>query len=391
MAEEGRSLKDAPDSSLNVLRIIMTSFPFDLAELVEQCQSGIVEILGRSTASAERAGALADLLRQLCPQAARTACWLNSDGTPHLALRPQSAAGEEEKLLQALLSTFDPLAKRVYELPAQTCPGLQVLAASIHEIEWPRGFLVLGLPDSTAEATVHARTLLTVAAGTMARCLELEGLRRERAELASFALLGQAFAGLAHDLNNALNSIMLQASVVQLRVEEQTRQELAVIRQHGVQAAALVRSLQQIVQERREQSYPVDLNDVLRQLLAEEPELCRHVSSHLTDETLRLQGTRSAVKQLLSLLLEGACTGTNAAVSVATAKGKEGAALSLTLTGVTDAGAEDGQVFADKLLWQNLDEVGRKAGQSLLRQLGGALTTERTGEGIRVLRVVWAS
>jgi phosphoglycerate-specific signal transduction histidine kinase len=213
-----------------------------------------------------------------------------------------------------------------------------------------------------------------------ARC---EVLQREQAELARFALIGQAFIGLTHELNNALNSMMLQTSVVQMRVDEQGRQELAAIRHHGAQAAGLVRTLQHAVQERREKSYAVDLNSVLAEILHEESELHHSVALVLSQKTPVIHSTRSAVKQLIRLLLEGACAGKQAAVTVATGEQDGGAVLSLTLTG-----PQDEESMVETILWQNLDEVGRLAGQSLLRQLGGTLTAERTGSE-RILRITW--
>jgi phosphoglycerate-specific signal transduction histidine kinase len=217
-------------------------------------------------------------------------------------------------------------------------------------------------------------------AALLARC---EALEREQAELARFALIGQAFIGLAHELNNALNSMMLQTSVVQMRMDEQGRHELAAIRQHGAQAAGLVRTLQHAVQERREKSYPVDLNSVLTEIVQEEPELRRHLSPSLSPKAPHIHSTRSAVKQLVRLLLEGACAGKKITVKAATGEQEGSAVLSLSI-----AGADADASTVEALLWQNLDEVGRLAGQSLLRQLGGAMTAERTGDA-HILRILW--
>ena len=214
----------------------------------------------------------------------------------------------------------------------------------------------------------------------LARC---EALEREQAELARFALIGQAFIGLAHELNNALNSMMLQTSVVQMRVDEQGRHELAAIRQHGAQAAGLVRTLQHAVQERREKSYSVDLNSVLTEIVQEDLELRRCLSLSLSPKVPHIHSARSAVKQLVRLLLEGVCAGKKTTVKAATGEQEGGAFLSLTL-----AGAEGDASTVEALLWQDLDEVGRLAGQSLLRQLGGAATAERTGDA-RILRIIW--
>lgn len=229
------------------------------------------------------------------------------------------------------------------------------------------------------------------AAAVLARC---KALQREREELARFALIGQAFVGLAHDLNNALNSIMLQASVVQSRVDAEVRQELAVVRQHAAQAAGLVRSLQHVVQERREKSYAVDLDSVLAEVLNDEAELRRRLSMRAAARTATaappLHSTRSAVKLLLRLLLEGVCAGTKAPVKATTGEEEDAAALSLTFAdAAADLGSDDSSPSVDALLWQNLDEVSRLAGQALLRQLGGVVTAERDDDGTFHLRIIW--
>ncbi len=216
-------------------------------------------------------------------------------------------------------------------------------------------------------------------AALRARC---EALQREQKELARFALIGQAFLGLAHELNNALNSMMLQASVVQMRVDAQGRQELATIRQHGAQAAGLLRALQHVVQERREKSYPVDLDSVLKEVVEENAQLQRHILLCLSPTVPPIQSTRSAVKQLVCLLLEGVCAGREAVVKVETREEDGEAVLRLTIPGLAD------EMSPEALLWQNLDEIGRLAGPSLLRQLGGVATVERTEEA-QILHIVW--
>jgi phosphoglycerate-specific signal transduction histidine kinase len=236
---------------------------------------------------------------------------------------------------------------------------------------------------------VRAEAVLAVCAPAVALRWALESARSERRELARFALVGQAFAGLAHELNNALNSMMLQTSVVQLRVDQETRQDLAAIRQHGAQAAGLVRSLQHIVMERREQFYPVDLGGVLTELLEDDAELRRRVHLELSGEVPAIPSTQSTVKQLVQILLEGVLAGTKSTVVVRTEKQNESAALTLTLAEAAAQMADGDPSPLDALLWQNLDEVGRQAGQSLLRQLGGTPEVEPRAEGGVTLRFRW--
>lgn len=364
----------------------------DLAGLLDRCQNGIAAIFRQEATRSQRAGALADLLGQLAPPIAWSACSLRSEGAACLAIRPESDAGSEPKrLFQSQLSSFDSLTSEVRRLPSETLPGQQVLVSAIHDRERPQGFLAIGLPVETAAMeAARMEAFLTVAASTAALCGKLETARLERAEAARFARVGQAFAGLAHELNNALNSMMLQASMVQMSVHEQARQELAAIRQYGAQAAGLIRPLQHAVQERRDNSYLVDLNSMLTEVLEEEAELRRRVSPRYSERAPCFQGTRSAVKQLVRLLLEGACAGAETMVTAATGAREGGAALSLTFAvPPPDLGADGELSLVELLIWQNLDEVGRQAGQSLLRQLGGAVTMERLGDGALILHIVW--
>jgi signal transduction histidine kinase len=374
---------------------MMNMPPSDLPGILDRCHAGIAAVLRESAGLSERANGLAGLLRELLPETSLTACLLRDDGRVCSAIRSgdESVDSAQEIVLRSQLSSLDPLAPGVQHLPAEALGGLQSLASAIHEGERAWGFLVMALPDqAAAEERARAETVLAAAAPAVALRWLLEALQQERAELTRFALVGQAFAGLAHDLNNALNSMMLQTSVVQLRVDSQVRQELAAIRQHGAQAASLVRSLQHVVQERREQFSNIDLNSVLRELLAEEAELRRRLVPRFGTDTPRIHSTRNAVKQLVRLLLEGVCAATKAAVPVETSV-RDGAVLDLRMPDVAaDLDGEGGQAAAiEALLWQNLDEIGRQAGQSLLRQLGGVVTLERTGDGEIVLRVVWAA
>lgn len=366
----------------------MTGSSGDLASLLSRCQAGIISALRQSDAQPKRAEALAELLREALPQAVLTACMLTNEGATNLALRARDdpTRADNEQLIASQLSLLDPLAPNVQKLPAEVLPGARLLASAICVEERPRGFLVIGLSShANKEEVARVEALLTVISPVLALHGMLQVLQSEQGELARFALVGQAFIGLTHELNNALNSMMLQTSVVQLRVDEQARQELSAIRQHGAHAAGLVRSLQHVVQERREQSYAVDLNSVLVEVLEAESKLRSQVSLHLGPNTPPIHSMRSAVKQLVQLLLAGVCAGTDAAVQAATGEAEGGALLSLTI-----AHAESSDSIVEALLWQNLDEVGRLAGQSLLRQLGGTLTAERAGAGVVLLRIAWA-
>jgi signal transduction histidine kinase len=371
----------------------MNGSPSDLASLLGRCQAGITDAFRQPYPCPDRAARLANLLLELCPRARLTACRLGDDETGCLAIRPERTLDEEQgKRLRARLASLDPLAFGVQTLSSPQLPGVRLLAtAAIHEADHPRGFLVIGLSGGEEEVIARAVVLLAACAPAVAVRGALELACGEQAELARFALVGQAFAGLAHELNNALNSMMLQASVVQLRVDEPTRHELAAIRQHGAQAAALVRSLQQVVMERRERSYPVDLRRVLAEVLEDNAELRRRITLQRSEQTPPISSTHSAVKQLVQLLLKGVLAGTKSAITVRTETQDEGTALMVTLAEASVDTTDGDSSPLDALLWQNLDEVSRQAAQSLLRQLGGTSEVEPRAEGGLTLRFRWGA
>ena len=215
---------------------MMNDSPSALAGILERCQNRISAILRQPAGLSQWADELADLLMELLPQASLTACLLSGEGSVCLTIRPEDDPSDSRRnhLLQSHFSSLDPVASGVRRASVEALPNLQMLAGAIHENERPRGFLVVGLPIKASDGDIErAEAVLSVAAPTVAVRWLLEALQRERTELARFALVGQAFAGLGHELNNALNSMMLQTSVVQMRVDPQLRQDLAAIRQHG--------------------------------------------------------------------------------------------------------------------------------------------------------------
>ena len=84
-----------------------------------------------------------------------------------------------------------------------------------------------------------------------------EAAERERDEFAGFALAGQAAAGLAHELNNLLNTIVLQSSVLQLQVDEKFHSALEVIRRQANVATGLLRTLSQVSGEAPKLTIPL--------------------------------------------------------------------------------------------------------------------------------------
>ena len=211
-----------------------------------------------------------------------------------------------------------------------------------------------------------------------------EAAERERDEFAGFALAGQAAAGLAHELNNLLNTIVLQASVLQLQVEETHHPALDMIRRQANVSTGLLRVLAQVSGDRAKSFYPVDLNRALQEVLAEQSTLAALVQWVPAENSLpSVRGVYSAVKQLVRLILTAA-SGPNLSPIRMRASG-EGEGLQLVIES-EECPAES---VDNAFLWGRLGELEQLAGQSLLRQLDGTLRVGPKPGGGFLLRITW--
>jgi signal transduction histidine kinase len=297
---------------------------------------------------------------------------------------------------------LDPLSVGPMRLPdLERRLGWYSQAAAIVHGQQAWGFLLLAQPDDTpAEWLAPAETLLLGTARTLALHLQLEEEARQRHELleqiaesADLVLRGEAGAGLIHELNNCLNGILLQASIVETRLTPQLREEMDVIQRQGRQAAALLRPLQQGRQEQRQRVRPVDLNRIVREVRTAETEASRHVRTDLAPDlppvAATCDGLRNLVRWLLHVVLSRQPSSAGP-VSVRTRV--EGPRVLLVLE---DAGppvpetalvhlfdTEEG-IFAPSSLLEGL------ASRSLLRQFGATLQAQARREGGLTWTVEW--
>jgi signal transduction histidine kinase len=211
-----------------------------------------------------------------------------------------------------------------------------------------------------------------------------EAAERERDEFAGFALAGQAAAGLAHELNNLLNTVVLQASVLQLQVDEKFHPALDVIRRQANISTGLLRVLAQVSGERAKNFYPVDLNRAVQELLAEQAVLAAQVHWVPAAQPLPcFRGIYSAVKQLLRLVLTAASDNASSSLRVRTSSEGDGVQL------VIESEKNAAELIDCASLWSRLSDLEQLAGQSLIRQLDGVLRIAPRPGGGFLLRVIW--
>jgi hypothetical protein len=236
------------------------------------------DLLGRSSVPERRVGELAGLLRGEFPTAEVVACRLEGNESPWVAARASDRASEPRWAAQFArpLSDWVQPKDHIFSLRLLDAdrPLRSVLAAAARgDRRW--AVLVVGMtPDAADSELMAARSLLQMIGGLLAVRLELEEamkhvaeLREEFEELTGIVTVGEAMVSLLHGLNNSLNTMMLQAAVVQLKVDEPMRQEIGLIRKEGAQIAARMRPLMQFREQRRQNRTRVDLHPIIEEFV----------------------------------------------------------------------------------------------------------------------------
>jgi len=91
--------------------------------------------------------------------------------------------------------------------------------------------------------------------------------------LLDLVILADAVQGLMHELNNGLNRVALQVSVIQMHLKDRLREETTQMRRETAQAAALLRPLQRVRQQQMKQETAIDLNVAVAEVLEAVPTL----------------------------------------------------------------------------------------------------------------------
>ncbi|MDE2181078.1 MAG: response regulator [candidate division NC10 bacterium] len=172
---------------------------------------------------------------------------------------------------------------------SEPCAGTHV-CVPLFAKDRPIGVLNLAKPGSASFSTIEQLFLQAVASQlgaalenasliseTQARLKETQTLLTERKQLEQQLLrterlraLGEMASGVAHNFNNVLGAILGRAQILRRAVQEAEAQRgLEAIEKAALDGANMVRRLQRFThQGREEEFFPVDLNQVVKDVLA---------------------------------------------------------------------------------------------------------------------------
>jgi hypothetical protein len=217
--------------------------------------------------------------------------------------------------------------------------------------------------------------------------------RLEAEELATAAAVGQATLGIAHNLGNCLNSMMLQASIVEMKVPEELKDEVRAIRKQGTQAAALLRPLQRLRQQGMEHPYPVDFKLIWQQVAEEKAKEGAWISLKLAEDLPSLNGTRALCLALARCVydevLKRARTSQSRILLETKAKPGGGEITFSVLSDESTRQARSGLFGPMEEFFAGKDEVEVVATRTILKLLGMKIRTANEGKGKESLHLEW--
>jgi PAS domain S-box-containing protein len=143
-----------------------------------------------------------------------------------------------------------------------------------------------------------------------------EEARRELAHASRLALVGEFTASIAHEINQPLGAILSNADAAELLLKssspalDQVREILGDIRKDDLRASEVIRRLRALLRKREMESQPVDLNEVVSDVVllvrAEARRRGVTVQAAPADGLSRVRGDKVHLQQvLLNLVLNG--------------------------------------------------------------------------------------
>jgi len=205
--------------------------------------------------------------------------------------------------------------------------------------------------DFTPDDVNFLQAIANVITAVLERERVEEQLRRSQAELAlrvaeerlrrseRLASLGTLAAGIAHEINNPVNTILMTTESALLALQngrpaERLEEDLQIVIQEADRCGEIVRRVLEFVRDRKPERKPAELNEAVRSAIAmAQKTLGDHsfeVAVELADDLPEVSLNRAEVEQALIHLIRNAAEsggGEPVSVSVRTARADRGVAV----------------------------------------------------------------
>jgi signal transduction histidine kinase len=242
----------------------------------------LTDSLLRQTADwRQRALRLAKLMRSLRPSLPLYACLLSETDRTHgvvLDEAGQSRPAWEEVIINECFRRSQAQEVMVKEFTLPATLGLVDHMLVVEELAYANqkgGMLAVALSNTApSEMALVARTVLTLVSAQVAAWLTREALESERDALradireeARLANISELAGPVFHEVNNFLNTLLLEVAILDTAVPGQVRPQLVEIRRQGKEVTALIKQVQQYRQSRRAAPQPVDVNRIVGEVV----------------------------------------------------------------------------------------------------------------------------
>lgn len=335
---------------------------------------------------------VAQLLNNSLPDASVVACLIGAGEQREFAVYDSQGRPDatwQDRLDPKNARNGAPLAEVWHRCLQETGQG--VLSAPSAPFE---GLLAVALPaDAGKEDVQVARQFLDCVAQGLGENQTAASLQGEIESLERLANVGELAGLLVHEFTDFLNMLLLQLSVLELRLPRDQHEDLHEVRRQGERVSALVGRFHSYRRGQPARPGVVDLNKVVRRVVArleKEPDWAGKVQLEATALAPRVRGPEPDARRLVRFLVGNALRAAahgGGSVRVATASNGKQIRLVVEDTGPPVHEADLPYLFhPSRELRPGVDVLEMAACRSLSRRLGGALEAEaRPGAGVQVV------
>lgn len=227
-------------------------------------------------------------------------------------------------------------------------------------------------------------------AATAVNVLQQRHHEKIMAELQPLCVLADLISPISHELQNVLNSMLLQAAILERSAPADLKEDLSRMRTLGIQAGEVMKQFNHYRYGHGVQRYQVDLNRIVAEVadahLADGNAV--RVKLELQTSPCPVQAAASDVTRLVELVLKQAIQATAAQTDHGVVQCSTREEDGKTLLKIVDQG---GKVSPDRLpelfqvatqVREGTDSMELLACQAMVRRLGGVMWAEPTPSGL---------